>query len=221
MTKSWKSELASEYKQPYMQDLLNFLETERKKGKTIYPPEEDVFNAFQLTEFDKVRVVILGQDPYHGPGQAHGLAFSVRKGVRIPPSLANIFKELKSDLGIAPPPHGNLETWARAGILLLNNVLTVEAGRAASHHGMGWEKFTHKVIEVLNQDRENLVFILWGNPAQKKAAIVDPVKHHLIKSVHPSPLSAHRGFLGSKPFSKTNDFLKSKGLEPVDWKIPS
>lgn len=220
MTKTWKSELASEYKRPYMKELMDFVKSERSKGKTIYPPEEDVFNALKLTPFDKVRVVILGQDPYHGPGQAHGLAFSVRKGVRMPPSLVNIYKELKSDLGITPPSHGNLMAWAKEGVLLLNNVLTVEDGKAASHHGIGWEKFTDRVIELLNEDRENLIFILWGSPAQKKARIVDPKKHHLIKSVHPSPLSAHRGFLGSRPFSKTNAYLVSKQLRPVNWEIP-
>lgn len=219
MTKSWKSELESEYKQPYMIDLLRFLDEERKKGKCIYPAQEDIFNALTMTPLKDVRVVIIGQDPYHGPGQAHGLCFSVKKGIRLPPSLQNIYKELKSDLGIEAPKHGCLDAWARQGVLLLNTVLTVEDGKAASHHGKGWEKFTDKVIEILNRERENLVFILWGNPAQKKAQMVDPKRHCLIKSVHPSPLSAHRGFMGSKPFSQANAYLFSKGLPPVNWAL--
>lgn len=218
-TSTWKDLLASEYRLPYMKELMGWLEEERAMGKTIYPPQEDIYNALDFTPFAQVRVVILGQDPYHGPGQAHGLAFSVQKGVRIPPSLQNIYKELESDLGIVPPPHGNLEAWARQGVLMLNNVLTVEDGQAASHHGRGWEKFTDKVIELLNKEKEGLVFILWGSPAQKKASIVDPKKHYLIKSVHPSPLSAYRGFLGSKPFSKTNEFLVSRKMAKINWQL--
>lgn len=219
LEQSWKAVLASEFEKPYMEKLREFLIAEASEGKIIYPPGPDIFAALNLTPFDQVKVVIIGQDPYHGPGQAHGLCFSVKKGVPIPPSLVNIYKELKEDMGMIPPSHGCLEDWARQGVLLLNNVLTVENGKAASHHGQGWEQFTDKIIEVLNQKKENLVFILWGSPAQKKAAAVDAKKHFILKSVHPSPLSSYRGFFGSKPFSKTNAFLKSKGLKEIDWKI--
>lgn len=219
LEQSWKAVLASEFEKPYMEKLREFLIAEASEGKIIYPPGPDIFAALNLTPFDQVKVVIIGQDPYHGPGQAHGLCFSVKKGVPIPPSLVNIYKELKEDMGMTPPSHGCLEDWARQGVLLLNNVLTVENGKAASHHGQGWEQFTDKIIEVLNQKKENLVFILWGSPAQKKAAAVDAKKHFILKSVHPSPLSSYRGFFGSKPFSKTNAFLKSKGLKEIDWKI--
>lgn len=219
LEQSWKAFLASEFEKPYMEKLREFLIAEASEGKIIYPPGPDIFAALNLTPFDQVKVVIIGQDPYHGPGQAHGLCFSVKKGVPIPPSLVNIYKELKEDMGMTPPSHGCLEDWARQGVLLLNNVLTVENGKAASHHGQGWEQFTDKIIEVLNQKKENLVFILWGSPAQKKAAAVDAKKHFILKSVHPSPLSSYRGFFGSKPFSKTNAFLKSKGLKEIDWKI--
>lgn len=204
-----------------MLSLKQFLQDEAKNGKTIYPAAQNIFQALDATPFTKVKVVILGQDPYHGPGQAHGLCFSVQKDVPIPPSLVNIYKELKSDLGIDPPKHGNLISWAHQGILLLNNVLTVEAAKAGSHHGKGWELFTDRIVEVLNEKKENLVFILWGSPAQKKAAKVDPQKHCLIKSVHPSPLSSYRGFFGSKPFSQANDYLISKNITPIDWRIPS
>lgn len=219
LEQGWKSALALEFDEPYMIELDKFLEKETKAGKVIYPKESNIFAAFNLTPFDNVKVVIIGQDPYHGPGQAHGLSFSVPRGVKIPPSLVNIYKELKDDLGITPPDHGHLESWARQGVLLLNNVLTVEDGKAGSHHGQGWEKFTDKVIEILNQKKENLVFILWGAPAQKKAAAVDTKKHFILKSVHPSPLSSYRGFFGSKPFSQTNEFLKAQGLKEIDWKI--
>jgi uracil-DNA glycosylase len=219
MMSSWVEELKQQYESPYMTEIQNFIKSERVLGKSIYPAESDVFNAFKYTPLDQVKVVILGQDPYHGEGQAHGLAFSVKKGVPVPPSLRNIYKELQSDLGIFPPPHGNLENWARQGVLLLNTVLTVEGGKAGSHHNRGWEQFTDSVIDVLNEKKENLVFILWGSPAQKKARKVDPKKHHLIVSVHPSPLSAHRGFFGTRPFSKTNDFLVSKQIKPIDWNL--
>lgn len=212
---SWKPFLENEFKKEYMKELLSFIETERAAGKNIFPESKFIFEAFRLTPLDQVKVVILGQDPYHGKGQAHGLSFSVQKGVKTPPSLVNIFKELKSDLGIDPPSHGHLESWAKQGVLLLNNVLTVEEGRPASHHKKGWEKFTDKVIEVLNEERKDLVFILWGSPAQAKASRVNETKHLVIKSVHPSPLSVYRGFNGSKPFSKANAYLKSK----VDWRI--
>lgn len=217
---SWAPYLEEEFNKDYMRSLSAFLKAEKSKGKIIYPPGSQIFEAFNKTPFDKVEVVILGQDPYHGPGQAHGLAFSVKNGVKIPPSLVNIYKELMTDVGITPPRHGNLTAWAERGVLLLNNVLTVEDGQAGSHHNQGWEIFTNKVIEVLNEKKENLVFILWGSPAQKKASVVNPQKHHIIKSVHPSPLSSHRGFFGSKPFSKTNEYLKSKGLKEIDWSLP-
>lgn len=219
LEKSWKELLGSELELPYMAELRTFLLREQKTGKTIYPQSEEIFAALNLTPFDQVKVVILGQDPYHGPNQAHGLCFSVKPGVKTPPSLVNIFKELKSDLGITPPTHGCLDAWARQGVLLLNNVLTVEDGKAGSHHLKGWEEFTNKIIELLNEKKENLVFILWGSPAQKKASKVDAKKHFIIKSVHPSPLSSYRGFFGSKPFSQTNTYLKSKGIKPIDWTL--
>jgi uracil-DNA glycosylase len=221
LEKSWKSLLQEEFAKPYMQELREFLTQEAKKGKIIYPQGNEIFSALNLTPFDSVKVVILGQDPYHGPGQAHGLCFSVKPGVRPPPSLVNIYKELKSDLNINPPSHGYLIEWAQRGVLLLNNVLTVENGQAGSHHDQGWEIFTDKIIELLNEKKENLVFILWGSPAQKKAASVDPKKHLVLKSVHPSPLSSHRGFFGSKPFSQANSYLKAKGRGEVDWSLSS
>ncbi len=199
--------------------MINFLDDEIKHGKVIYPSSEDIFSAFKYTPLDKVKVVIIGQDPYHGEGQAHGLSFSVRAGVKTPPSLVNIFKELYDDIGVQIPNHGYLKSWAEQGVLLLNNVLTVEASKAGSHQKKGWEKFTDKVIEILNEKREGIVFILWGSPAQKKASKVDDQKHFIIKSVHPSPLSSYRGFFGSKPFSKTNDWLKKMGKTEIDWMI--
>lgn len=217
LEKSWQNLLTSELQKPYMQELQSFLLQEIKAGKTIYPSSHDIFAALNLTPFDEVKVVILGQDPYHGEGQAHGLCFSVRPGVKPPPSLVNIFKELKDDMNIAPPATGSLEAWARQGVLLLNNVLTVEDGKAGSHHCKGWEEFTDKIIEILNEKKENLVFILWGSPAQKKAAKVDERRHFILKSVHPSPLSSYRGFFGSKPFSKTNAFLRSKNIPEINW----
>jgi uracil-DNA glycosylase len=216
---SWKKLLSDELKRPYMLELQDFLSSELKKGKTIYPQADEIFAALNLTPFSQVKVVILGQDPYHGPGQAHGLCFSVKKGVKPPPSLVNIFKEMRDDLHFEMPNHGNLEAWARQGVLLLNNVLTVEDGKAGSHHNRDWEKFTDKIIQLLNEKRENLVFILWGSPAQKKAQAVDPSKHLILKSVHPSPLSSYRGFFGSKPFSQTNAYLKSQKLSPIDWSL--
>lgn len=202
-----------------MQELQSYLSSESERGKTIYPQLSDIFRALEACPFENVKVVILGQDPYHGAGQAHGLCFSVQKGVKIPPSLVNIYKELQSDVGITPPQHGHLIEWAQQGVLLLNNVLTVEDGKAGSHHNKGWEQFTDRIVEILNEKKENLVFILWGSPAQKKAAKVDSKKHFLIKSVHPSPLSSYRGFFGSKPFSKTNNYLKSQGLDPINWEL--
>jgi uracil-DNA glycosylase len=217
--KSWTPFLKDEFKKNYTKELMNFLDKERASGKKIYPDEKHIFKAFELTPFNKVKVVILGQDPYHGPQQAHGLSFSVRKGIKIPPSLINIFKELKNDTSIDFPSHGCLESWTKQGVLLLNAVLTVENGRAGSHHNKGWEKFTDKVIEVLNTEKENLVFILWGDAAQKKAVRVDPKKHLLLKSVHPSPLSCYRGFLGSKPFSQTNVYLEAHGIQTINWNL--
>ncbi|MCM2290960.1 uracil-DNA glycosylase [Allorhizobium sp. BGMRC 0089] len=220
LDESWKDAIGPEFDQPYMQHLKQFLLAEKQKGATIFPKGADYFRALDLTPIDKVRVVILGQDPYHGPGQAHGLCFSVRPGTRIPPSLVNIYKEMQADLGIAPVRHGFLEHWARQGVLLLNSVLTVEAGRAASHQGKGWERFTDRVIHAVAETREHVVFILWGAYAQKKAAFVDQNRHLVLKSAHPSPLSAHNGFFGSRPFSKANAYLERHGETPIDWQLP-
>lgn len=216
---TWKQQLESEFTLPYMQNLKQFLVEEKQSGKTIYPRGQDIFAALDLTPFDQVKVVILGQDPYHGPNQAHGLCFSVQKGVRIPPSLVNIYKELNTDLGLPIPQHGCLTHWAEQGVLLLNAVLTVQAHMAASHQGKGWEQFTDKIIHRLNDEREHLVFMLWGSYAQRKAQFVDTHKHLVLKAVHPSPLSAHRGFLGCKHFSQCNDYLKSHGIETIDWSV--
>jgi uracil-DNA glycosylase len=215
---SWLEVLKDEFTEPYFLEMEDKL-SEAYKEETVYPKKEDIFTALNLTPFSKVKVVIIGQDPYHGPNQAHGLSFSVKKGVKIPPSLVNIYKELESDLGITPPKDGFLEAWARHGVLLLNNQLTVLAGKPMSHKSIGWNQFTDKIIEVLNSEKENLVFILWGSPAQNKAKGVDKKKHHVIKSVHPSPLSSYRGFFGSKPFSETNRYLESKSIKPVDWRL--
>jgi uracil-DNA glycosylase len=217
---SWKSRLIDEFGKPYMTELRAFLKTERAAGKTIYPKGTEYFAALDHTPFDQVKVVILGQDPYHGMNQAHGLCFSVRPGVALPPSLNNIFIELKSDLGIEPPGHGHLASWAGQGVLLLNATLTVEAGKAGSHQNRGWEKFTDAVIHALAREREHLVFVLWGAYAQKKGAFVDTSRHLVLKSVHPSPLSAHNGFFGCRHFSKINDYLREHGLAPIDWRLP-
>jgi uracil-DNA glycosylase len=216
---SWKAPLTPEFEAPYMAGLKDFLVAERDKGKRIFPKGSEWFHALDVTPLEKVRVVILGQDPYHGDGQAHGLCFSVKPGVRPPPSLINIYKELQSDLGIAPPSHGNLEAWAKQGVLLLNSVLTVEAGLAASHQGKGWERFTDAVIRLVNDQPRPVVFILWGAYAQKKAAFVDRTRHLVLTSAHPSPLSAHNGFFGSRPFSKANAFLVAQGQDPIDWDL--
>ena len=217
---SWKARLAPLFATPGMQALRAFLVAEARAGKTIYPPPDQIFAALDATPFDAVKVVILGQDPYHGPGQAHGLCFSVRPGVPPPPSLQNIHAELESDLGIARPDHGCLLPWARRGVLLLNAVLTVERGLAGSHHGKGWEAFTDAVVDHLNREREGLVFLLWGSPAQAKARQVDLQRHHVLKAPHPSPLSAHRGFLGCRHFSRANAWLAARGSEGVDWRLP-
>ncbi len=216
----WLAWLGEEFEQPYMQQLRNFLLQEKQRGKVIYPPGPQIFNALNTTPPETVKVVILGQDPYHGPGQAHGLCFSVRPGVPAPPSLQNIFKELHSDLGLLLPAHGCLQHWAEQGVLLLNAVLTVERGRAGSHQGQGWERFTDRVVAEINQRLEGVVFLLWGSQAQKKAAQVDPKRHRVLKAPHPSPLSAHRGFFGCRHFSKANDWLKTQGRSPVDWQLP-
>lgn len=214
---AWKDLLISEFEQDYMLGLRKFLKAEVQKKKTIYPPGEEVFNALNLCPFEKVKVVILGQDPYHGPKQAHGLSFSVKPPLPPPPSLKNIYKELQSDLGIHPPSNGNLTRWAEQGVLLLNATLTVEKSKAGSHQGKGWEEFTDKVIHLINEKKQNVVFLLWGSYAQKKGTFIDQQKHLVLKAPHPSPLSAHRGFLGCKHFSKTNAYLKKHGLTPIKW----
>ncbi|KZL06700.1 Uracil-DNA glycosylase [Pseudovibrio axinellae] len=215
----WQSVLAPQMSEPYFQKLQAFLEAEAADGKVVYPPETDIYAAFNAAPLKDVRVVILGQDPYHGEGQAHGLSFSVRKGVKLPPSLRNIYKELESDLGIEPALHGCLTHWAEQGVLLLNTSLSVEAAKAGSHSKKGWAQFTDAAIKGLSERRENLVFILWGAHAQNKIALIDEQKHLVLRSVHPSPLSARRGFFGSAPFSKTNSYLKECGLPEIDWKV--
>jgi len=217
---SWLEPLQAEFDQPYMGELKRFLLAERNAGKRIFPAGANWFRALDLTPLDKVKVVILGQDPYHGPGQAHGLCFSVPEGVRAPPSLVNIYKELESDLGIRRPPHGFLEHWAKQGVLLLNSVLTVEMGMAASHRDRGWERFTDAVVQLVNDKQQPVVFMLWGSYAQKKASFVDTTRHLVLQAPHPSPLSAHSGFLGCRHFSKANAFLESRGLDPIDWALP-
>jgi len=217
---SWKSLLLEEFQQPYMNSLREFLASQKKLGKTVYPPGQLIFNALNSTPFEKVKVVILGQDPYHGAGQAHGLCFSVSSGVAPPPSLQNIFKELESDLGIERPSHGCLAHWAEQGVLLLNAVLTVEAGNAASHEGRGWERFTDAVVGKVNAEKEHVVFLLWGSYAQKKGSIIDGQRHLVLKAPHPSPLSASRGFFGCRHFSRANSYLVESGQQPIDWALP-
>lgn len=217
---SWRECLGGEFAQPYMAELKRFLLAERERGKRIFPKGANWFRALDLTPPEEVRVVILGQDPYHGPGQAHGLCFSVPRDVQPPPSLVNIYKELESDLGIKTARHGFLEHWAKQGVLLLNSVLTVEMGRAASHRDRGWERFTDAIIQKVNARPEPVVFMLWGSYAQKKAAVVDDSRHLVLKAPHPSPLSAHNGFFGCRHFSKANAFLQAKGVRPVDWALP-
>ena len=213
---SWKGLLSGEFEKPYFKELVNFVK-EEYQNYTIYPKGKKIFNAFDHCNFDDTKVVIVGQDPYHGEGQANGLCFSVNDGVTFPPSLKNIFKELNDDLGLELPTSGNLERWSEQGVLMLNATLTVRAKTPGSHQKKGWEQFTDHVIKELAEQKENLVFILWGAYAQKKGAVIDDSKHFVIKSAHPSPFSVHRGFYGSKPFSKTNAFLKSKGLEEIQW----
>ncbi|MBN8550594.1 MAG: uracil-DNA glycosylase [Deltaproteobacteria bacterium] len=218
-TLTWKEVLQGERESEYFKSILAFLESERAAGKVIYPKLSDIFNALQFTPFEEVKVVIIGQDPYHGPGQAHGLCFSVKPGVPAPPSLVNIFKELQSDCGIPIPKHGYLEKWARQGVLLLNATLSVESGKPQSHSGIGWERFTDRIIREINERKEGIVFLLWGASAQKKGAMIDRKRHTVLETVHPSPLSAHRGFLGCKHFSKTNQILEQQGKTPIDWSL--
>jgi uracil-DNA glycosylase len=216
---SWKEVLAEEFKKPYFKQIAQHLKTEKEQGKIIYPPGSQIFHAFEATPFDKVKVVILGQDPYHGPKQAHGLSFSVQQGIASPPSLINIFKELHEDVGLPIPRHGHLENWAKQGVLLLNASLTVRAGEPMSHAKLGWEKFTNTVIEKVSDLKENIVFVLWGKFAQEKQSLIDDKKHYIIKSAHPSPLSAKNGFFGSRPFSKINTYLVKKGIDPINWAL--
>jgi len=217
----WKAVLGEEFDKPYMQELGEFLRREKAAGKQIFPPGGLIFNALNSTPLAQVKVVIIGQDPYHGPGQAHGLCFSVQPGVPVPPSLQNIFKELKRDLNIDPPNHGCLQSWAEQGVLLLNTSLTVEQGKAGSHASAGWQPFTDRVIEVVSREQAHLVFLLWGAHAQSKERLIDPTKHLILRSPHPSPLSAHRGFIGNGHFGRTNKFLEQHGLTPVAWALPN
>jgi len=216
----WQAELEDEFSKPYMQNLKTFLLSEKESNQQIYPPNSQIFNAFNETPFNKVKVVILGQDPYHGEKQAHGLSFSVNKGIKIPPSLRNIYKELETDIpGFVTPDHGDLSHWAAEGVLLLNATLTVRAHQPGSHQGKGWEAFTDQAINKLSKDRDGLVFILWGKYAQQKELLIDSQKHLILKAPHPSPFSSYTGFFGSSPFSKTNAYLISKNKKPVNWQI--
>lgn len=216
----WNSFFNKEKEKPYFDKITKFLKKEKENNEIVYPSEENIFSAFNYTSFDKVKVVILGQDPYHGPNQAHGLAFSVNKGVKIPPSLANMYKELLQDIpGFEKPSHGYLESWANQGVMMLNNVLTVRKGLPDSHSGIGWEIFTDNAVEYLNKNKEGLIFLLWGSHAHKKGANINTEKHHVLKTTHPSPFSAYRGFLGSKHFSKTNELLKNQGKQEINWSI--
>ncbi|GAB1258184.1 uracil-DNA glycosylase [Aurantivibrio plasticivorans] len=216
---TWLAVLEEEFKKPYMQALKTFLQQEKQQGKIIYPPGDVIFNALDSTPFDQVKVVIIGQDPYHGPGQAHGLCFSVLPGVKFPPSLRNIYKELASDVGVTPPSHGCLQEWAEQGVLLLNATLTVEHSKAGSHQGKGWETFTDAIIHRLNEQREGLVFLLWGSYAQRKGEFLNRDKHLVLEAPHPSPFSANRGFFGCKHFSKANQYLLEQGKQPVHWQV--
>jgi uracil-DNA glycosylase len=218
---SWKSRLAEEFAQPYMSQLRSFLLERKRKAAVIYPPGRQIFSALDSTPFEQVKVVVLGQDPYHGPGQAHGLCFSVKPGVPTPPSLINIFREIETDLGLAPPPHGYLQHWAGQGVLLLNSVLTVERGQAGAHQGKGWERFTDRIVSLLNNEANDLVFLLWGAYALKKGAVIDRQRHRVLNAPHPSPLSAHRGFFGCRHFSQTNAWLEQHGKTPIDWSLPA
>lgn len=216
---SWKVALKKEFLEPYFQQIPDHIKTEKSQGKIIYPPGSLIFNAFNTTPIDNVKVVIIGQDPYHGPGQAHGLCFSVQNGVPPPPSLLNIFKELHSDIGIHIPDHGNLTKWAEQGVFLLNASLTVRAGEPMSHSKIGWATFTDAVIKTISAKKSHVVFLLWGKFAQEKRVLIDQTKHCILRSVHPSPLSAYSGFFGCKHFSKTNEYLASQGIDPIDWSL--
>ncbi|MEN9464951.1 MAG: uracil-DNA-glycosylase [Pseudomonadota bacterium] len=219
LSASWKSEIGKEFDQDYMRHLRDFLFSEKQLGKIIYPNNEFIFNAFNQVDFDKVKVVIIGQDPYHGEGQAQGLSFSVPNGMKLPPSLKNIFKEIELDLGVRMSGQGDLTPWAKQGVLLLNATLTVEQAKAGSHQNKGWERFTDAAIAALNAHRQGLVFVLWGGFAQKKGAVIDEYKHKVLRSVHPSPLSAHRGFFGNKQFSQINSYLLQQGQAPIQWQF--
>ena len=214
---SWKQALSEEFKKPYFAEIRQFLQEEKAAGKTIFPPGSLIFNAFNSTPFEKVRVIILGQDPYHGTGQAHGLCFSVTPGIKPPPSLVNIFKELKNDIGFEIPDHGSLQKWTTQGVFLLNAILTVEANKPASHQKHGWEEFTNAAIEKLSKEQDELIFLLWGAFAQQKTGLIDERKHIILKAAHPSPFSAYNGFFGCKHFSKTNEILINKGEQPINW----
>ena len=218
MATDWNPLLRDQFDEPYWAELQAFVANERQRH-TVYPPADEVFAALHATPYAATKVMILGQDPYHGPNQAHGLCFSVRRGVRVPPSLANIHQELHADLGLAIPDHGNLERWARGGVLLLNTTLTVRAGHAASHQKRGWERFTDRVIEVVNDKQDRVVFVLWGASARRKRALIDTGRHTIVESAHPSPLSARNGFFGSRPFSRTNEALAAAGRDPIDWAL--
>lgn len=218
---SWKDALRDEFDKPYMGQLRTFLQEQKSAGKEIYPPGPLIFNALNTTPLEQVRVVIIGQDPYHGPGQAHGLCFSVQPEVAIPPSLLNIYKEIKRDLNIDIPAHGYLQSWAQQGVLLLNTSLTVERGQAGSHAKVGWQFFTDRIIELVSERQQNVVFLLWGSHAQSKQSLIDPTRHLVLKSVHPSPLSAYRGFIGNGHFSRTNQYLTQHGYAPINWQVPA
>ena len=217
---SWKAALQAEFSQPYFAAIVDFLKTEKNKASIIYPSGNFIFNAFDKTPFDKVKVVVIGQDPYHGAGQAHGLCFSVQQGIKPPPSLVNIFKEIKNDYpDFEIPNHGNLESWAKQGVLLMNSILTVQANSPASHSQVGWQKFTDTVIKKISDEKTGIVFLLWGKFAQEKAALIDAQKHYILKAAHPSPFSAFNGFFGCKHFSKTNELLTQQGLSPINWAL--
>jgi uracil-DNA glycosylase len=217
---SWLAHLAAEFDLPYMQQLKQFLLEQKQAGKVIFPESKNIFNAFNSTPLDQVKVVILGQDPYHGPNQAHGLCFSVQPGIQTPPSLQNMFKEIQRDLGIPIPSHGFLQTWASQGVFLLNATLTVEQAKAGAHQGQGWEQFTDRAIQIVNEQRDGVVFLLWGSYAQKKGQLIDGRKHLILRAPHPSPLSAYRGFMGCGHFSKVNEYLRQHGQTPIDWRLP-
>lgn len=217
---NWNSIIEHEKQQPYLKETLKYVQQRRDEGITVYPPQDEVFNAFNYTPFEDVRVVILGQDPYHGPDQAHGICFSVKPGIKPPRSLNNMYKELADDIeGFTIPQHGYLESWATQGVLMMNAVLTVEEGNANSHKKLGWETFTDMIIDKINQEKEGVIFLLWGGQAQKKGARIDTSRHHVLSCAHPSPLSARRGFFGCKHFSKTNELLQKQGLKPINWQV--